>query len=107
MHQIYTTETLTGLLIIAALFIWRWAGERDKKISVLYGYPKYSKKWLNIYYRRGKDEWIFEWDDLFDSGRPASWGHISECLMFFNKDSGANEDEAITAWALLQKRGLA
>jgi len=28
MHQIYTTETLTGLLIIAALIFWRWAGRR-------------------------------------------------------------------------------
>lgn len=29
MHQTYTTEIIvSGLLIIAALFIWRWAGRR-------------------------------------------------------------------------------
>lgn len=26
MIQLYTIETLTGLLIIAVLFLWRWAG---------------------------------------------------------------------------------
>jgi len=26
LHQIYETEVYTGLLSIAVLFLWRWAG---------------------------------------------------------------------------------
>ncbi len=36
MHQAYTTEKLTGLLIIAALIFWRWAGRRGRDIRKTY-----------------------------------------------------------------------
>ncbi|EPJ4168887.1 hypothetical protein R2538_003734 [Citrobacter freundii] len=54
----------------------------DEKVQVLYGYPANRKTWLTIYHRRKSDTWEFEWDDLFDNGRPKSWGDISNCLMF-------------------------
>ncbi len=78
----------------------------DKKIQVLYGYPANRKTWLTIYHRRKQDVWEFEWDDLFDSGRPKSWGDISECLMFEDKNKGATREEFTKAWQLLRKRNL-
>lgn len=89
--------------------LFKWLFDRftpDKKIEVLYGYPAYRKTWLTIYHRRKSDRWEFEWDDLFDSGRPKSWGDISECLMFEDKRSGATAEEFNRSWELLRNRNL-
>lgn len=79
------------------------AEKRPKKTLIMYGYPPYGKVWLSIYHRRKTDEWIFEWDDLFDEGRPKSWGHISEDFMF--SENGATQEEVDTARKKLKKRG--
>ncbi|KAA6046328.1 hypothetical protein F3I27_20020 [Pantoea sp. Bo_2] len=79
----------------------------DEKVSVMYGYPLYKKTWLTIYHYRATDRWVFEWDDLFDAGRPKSWGNISECLMCTDKKSGATDEEFKEAWKRLKKRGMA
>lgn len=78
--------------------------KKEKKISVLYGYPAGRTTWLTIYHRRSTDEWIFEWDDLFDSGRPKSWGDVSQDLMYKDKKSGATKEEFAKARKMLQKR---
>lgn len=104
---------MTGLLLtlltflVAGLCFWA-AGEplRDKKVSVLYGYPSYKKTWLTIYHYRATDRWVFEWDDLFDPGRPKGWGDISKCLMSHDRKSGATQEEFDEAWRRLRQRGL-
>ncbi|WP_283154444.1 hypothetical protein [Escherichia fergusonii] len=129
---IYITELITGLLIIAGLFIWGegsvadWqipiiilagaslvAGfillkkhkDRDQKVEVLYGYPANSTTWLTIYHYRKSGRWVFEWDDLFAEKRPKSWGDISECMMFEERKSGATREEFNEAWRRLSERG--
>lgn len=79
----------------------------DKKIGALYGYPAGRKTWLTIYHRRKSDTWEFEWDNLFDSGRPKSWGDVSECLMFEYRNRGVTREEINTAWQKLRNRNLA
>lgn len=79
---------------------------KDEKVEVLYGYPAYRKTWLTIYHYRRSDKWVFEWDDLFDGGRPKSWGDISLCLMYEDKKSGATREEYAEAWRQLNARGL-
>lgn len=78
----------------------------DEKIEVLYGYPAGRRTWLTIYHRRKSDTWEFEWDDLFDSGRPKSWGDVSECLMFEDRKHGATREEFNAAWQMLRNRNL-
>lgn len=78
----------------------------DKKVEILYGYPAHRKTWLTIYHRRKSDVWEFEWDDLFDSGRPKSWGDVSRCLMFEDERNGATSEEFKKAWQLLRNRNL-
>ncbi|EPV6166418.1 hypothetical protein ACV8ED_002830 [Escherichia coli] len=129
---IYITELITGLLVIAGLFIWGegivadWqipiiilagaslvAGfillkkhkDRDQKVEVLYGYPANSTTWLTIYHYRKSGRWVFEWDDLFAEKRPKSWGDISECMMFEERKSGATREEFNEAWRRLSERG--
>ena len=94
------------ILSVIVFLLYSIFHKKDKKVSVLYGYPAYKKTWLTVYHYRGSDKWIFEWDDLFDSGRPKSWGDLSECLMFKNKRSGATEEEFNKAWNMLKDRGL-
>lgn len=129
---IYITELITGLLVIAGLFIlgrgsvadWQipiiiLAGaslvagfillkkhkDRDQKVEVLYGYPANSTTWLTIYHYRKSGRWVFEWDDLFAEKRSKSWGDISECMMFEERKSGATREEFNEAWARLSERG--
>ncbi|WP_252358679.1 hypothetical protein [Escherichia coli] len=130
---IYITELITGLLVIAGLFIlggdgsvadWQipiiiLAGaslvagfillkkhkDRDQKVEVLYGYPANSTTWLTIYHYRKSGRWVFEWDDLFAEKRPKSWGDISECMMFEERKSGATREEFNEAWRRLSERG--
>lgn len=98
------------LVIVSLLLFIGWlvystsSAEKEKKVSVLYGYPSGRTTWLTIYHRRSTNEWIFEWDDLFDSGRPKSWGDVRQCLMYENKKSGATQEEFNKAWELLRKR---
>lgn len=100
--------TLPIIFIFAGIVVWVIIKEsgREEKVEVLYGYPAYRKTWLTIYHDRRKDKWIFEWDDLFDSGRPADWGPISQCMMFEDKKSGATKDEYLHAWRMLKHRDL-
>ncbi len=130
---IYITELITGLLVIAGLFIWGGEGsvadwqipiiilagaslvagfillkkhkDRDQKVEVLYGYPANSTTWLTIYHYRKSGRWVFEWDDLFAEKRPKSWGDISECMMFEERKSGATREEFNEAWRRLSERG--
>lgn len=130
---IYITELITGLLVIAGLFIWGGEGsvadwqipiiilagaslvagfillkkhkDRDQKVEVLYGYPANSTTWLTIYHYRKSGRWVFEWDDLFAEKRPKSWGDISECMMFEERKSGATREECNEAWRRLSERG--
>ncbi len=76
---------------------------KEKKVSVMYGYPNGSNTWLTIYHHRKSDKWEFEWDDLFDSGRPKSWG--AGDFMFKDKKSGASDDEHSHAKSLLKRMG--
>lgn len=98
------------LMIVFCLFfigclVWYFKpGQKEKKISVLYGYPPGSRTWLTIYHLRSTDEWVFEWDDIFDSGRPYSWGDVSQDLMYKDKDSGATKEEFAKARKMLRKR---
>lgn len=89
------------VVLAAALIYYHPLG---KKVSVLYGYPPGSRTWLTIYHRRSTDEWIFEWDDLFDSGRPKSWGDVRQCLMYPNKDGKVTDEEISKARAMLRER---
>ncbi|BDW54195.1 hypothetical protein QSE63_002230 [Escherichia coli] len=129
---IYITELITGLLVIAGLFILGGGGvadwqipiiilagaslvagfillkkhkDRDQKVEVLYGYPANSTTWLTIYHYRKSGRWVFEWDDLFAEKRPKSWGDISECMMFEERKSGATREEFNEAWRRLSERG--
>ena len=97
---------LTGALFVGLAIAIKEAC-KDNKVEVLYGYPAYRKTWLTIYHHRKSDRWVFEWDDLFDSGRPQSWGDISACLMRSSSSEKATKDEINRAWAMLRKRGLA
>lgn len=76
---------------------------KEKKVSVMYGYPKGKRVWLNIYHFRKTDEWEFEWDDLFDAGKPKSWGEGN--FMYVDKKSGATPEEHAYAKKLLKNRG--
>ena len=103
-----------GLLAVLFIFLFAgfccWvAGEplRDEKVSVMYGYPCYRTTWLTVYHYRATDRWEYEWDDLFDSGRPKSWGDISLFLMNKDKKSGATQEEFDEALKRLRARGLA
>ena len=95
---------LIGMLVICLAT----CGEslRDKKISVMYGYPAGCKTWLTVYYYRATDRWIFEWDDLFDEGRPESMNPASRCFMYRDKKSGATMAEFVEAEIRLKRRGL-
>lgn len=77
----------------------------NRKVSVMYGYPKGRNTWLTIYHKRRTDDWVFEWDDLFDSGRPRDWGNM-ERVMNKDKKSGATEQEHEEAKRRLKSRGL-
>lgn len=79
---------------------------RDKKISVMYGYPAGYKTWLTVYHYRATDRWIFEWDDLFDEGRPESMSPVSRCFMYRDKDEGATMAEFVEAEIRLKRQGL-
>jgi hypothetical protein len=95
------------LLVVGGLVVFLISLKRkDEKVAVLYGYPAYRKTWLTIYHYRDSDRWIFEWDDLFDSGRPKSWGDIRQCLMYEDARHGATSEEFKQAWAMLRRRGL-
>lgn len=96
--------TALGLLVLICLYA---SGERlrDKKVSVMYGYPAGETTWLTIYHYRSANRWVLEWDDLFDEGRPKSMRPISQCLMFRDKKSGATVEEFVEAELLLRKRG--
>ena len=76
---------------------------KKKKVSVMYGYPKGESVWLTIYHHRKKNKWIFEWDDLFDDGKPKSWGDGD--FMYVDKKSGATPEEHAYAKKLLKNRG--
>lgn len=93
------------VFLFAGLCIW-YAGlpEKLKKVSVLYGYPPNKKTWLTIYHCRATDRWIFEWDDLFDSGRPKSMYPLHLNLMRPDKKSGATPEEHAKAMAMLKAR---
>lgn len=80
--------------------------EEEGRVSVMYGYPKYRRTWLTIYHYRESDRWVFEWDDLFDSGRPKSWGPFSDFRMNDDKESGATAEEFKKARKLLKDDGL-
>ncbi|HEY3987424.1 hypothetical protein [Cedecea sp.] len=80
---------------------------KEKPIEILYGYPAYSNTWLTVKYCRQTARYEFDWDEVFDSGRPISWGDVSQCLMLEYKSGGASQDEIDGAWKLLKKRGLA
>lgn len=62
-------DIVFSLFFIGALVWYFVPAKKEKKVSVLYGYPAGRTTWLTIYHRRSTDEWIFEWDDLFDDGR--------------------------------------
>lgn len=94
------------VFIFAGLLIWIFHEEYEKgnKVSVLYGYPANKKTWLTIYHCRTTDRWIFEWDDLFDSGRPKSMYPLHLNLMYPDKKSGATPEEHAKAMAMLNAR---
>jgi hypothetical protein len=77
----------------------------NRPISVMYGYPRGKKTWLTVYHKRRSDEWIFEWDDLFDSGRPKDWD-IRERFMNKDWESGATPQEHQEAEKMLKARRL-
>lgn len=93
------------VVVLAAALIYYYPSEKkEKEISVLYGYPAGRTTWLTVYHRRSTDEWIFEWDDLFDEGRPKSWGDIRQCQMYPDHDKGATQEEIAKAREMIRKR---
>lgn len=98
------------LMIVFCLFfigclVWYFAPpKKEKKVSILYGYPAGRTTWLTVYHRRSTDEWIFEWDDLFDEGRPKSWGDVRQCQMYPDHDKGATQEEIAKAREMIRKR---
>lgn len=92
------------ILALAAVLINVFRVKKKCKTSVMYGYPRYKKTWLTIYHCRDTDEWIFEWDDLFDDGRPKSWGSISDFLMY--RDKNVTDEEYNKALLMLKQDGL-
>lgn len=90
-----------GLIIFAIIDD---AKESDKnEIPVLYGYPSNSNTWLTLYYNRKTNGWIFEWDDLFDSGRGKEFGDIKKSYMYPNRKDGATEEEIEDARRILSE----
>lgn len=80
-----------GLMILAII---NDTEDSDKnEIPVLYGYPSNSNTWLTLYYNRKTKDWIFEWDDLFDSGRGKEFGDIKKSYMYPDRKGGATEEE--------------
>ena len=106
MENPFLLIALILFFVLLGFVFYKQAFGKGKKVSVLYGYPAYRKTWLTVYHYRKTDKWEFEWDDLFDSGRPSSWGPKSQCLMYEDKKSGATKEEFHKAWAMLNARGL-
>lgn len=107
-------NVLFPILLFIVWVVWREnssARKKKNKIMVLYGYPKYCKIWLTIYHDRITGRYIFEWDDLFDDGRPDTLYPLTECYMFqeyvFQERNKPTQKEIDTAWAMLKERGLA
>lgn len=93
------------LLFFIGCLVWHFdRAKKEKKVSVLYGYPAGRTTWLTIYHRRSTDEWIFEWDDLFDEGRPKSWGDINQCQMYADDEEGASSNEIAKAREMVRER---
>lgn len=97
-------DIVFSLFFIGALVWYFVPAKKEKKVSVLYGYPAGRTTWLTIYHCRSTDEWIFEWDDLFDDGRPKSWGDVRQCQMYNDKDKGATREEIAEARSMLRER---
>lgn len=98
------TLLLVGVSMFAIYAIYRGV-TREERVEVLYGYPAHCRTWLTVYHYRKSDRWIFEWDDLFDEGRPKSWP-INQHFLYEDRKSGATREEFEEAWKLCQKRGL-
>lgn len=90
--------------VVAAAIVNAFTVKKENKISVMYGYPRYKRTWLTIYHYRDTDKWLFEWDDLFDDGRPKSWGSISDFLMY--RDKNVTDEEYNKALRILKQDGL-
>lgn len=92
------------VFFVAGVLLMNCKTRKEVKTTIMYGYPRYRKTWLTIYHYRESDKWVFEWDDLFDEGRPKSWGDISEFLMY--KGKNVHDDEYKKALELLKSDGL-
>lgn len=93
-------------LCFLGLFAWMYLRElgESKRTVVIYGYPSHRKTWLTVYINRSTGVWEFEWDDLFDSGRPASMYPLHLNMMVREHTGNATDEEYQTAMELVEGR---
>lgn len=99
-----TTTILIALLILIAIVIAIREWLKDKKVTVIYGYPAYSKVWLTVYHYRKKDMWLFERDDLFADERPSDWD-INKHYLYGKRGAEATDEEIKKGFELCKERG--
>lgn len=94
------------LFIIWLCFYVHEQSPNNQKVSVYYGYPKWSDTWLTVYHDRRTNEWTFIWDDLFAESRGEEFSDKSISYMYPDYDEGATQEEFIEAEHRLRERGL-
>lgn len=99
----FSIAILVTAVVVAILIAIR-EETKDKKITVIYGYPAYSKVWLTVYHYRKKDLWVFEKDDLFADERPSDWD-LNKHYLYAKRGAEATEEEIEKGFELCRKRG--